>query len=96
MLRDIVDQMGLDGEALKDKKIICKGDLLSVWNSRYFCHVVSANNRLAVQLQSESSLNDRLNHIESVTGLFHFQMAIMNLLFKAHRGEDREFGSLRG
>jgi hypothetical protein len=47
-----------------------------------------------MEQQEESSLVSQLNYFEPVAGLFHFKMGILNLLFRGHRRQDDEVGSL--
>ena len=94
LLWDIVKDVGIDREMMWDKKIMFKGDWLIVCNIVYQSSLITTHYSLAIKLQSESSFGAQLDHIEPVPGLFHFQMAILNLLFRAHRLLDDDFGSL--
>ena len=85
LLWDIAKDVGIDREMMWDKKIIFKGDWLTVRNIVYQSSLIATHYSLAIKLQSESSFGAQLDHIEPVPGLFHFQMAIVNLYF-GHTG----------
>ena len=96
-MHDISEQLGVNGENMQGKKMMIKGDQLTVQNAWYipFPTSVYYPPRLAMEQQEESSLVSQLNYFEPVAGLFHFKMAILNLLFRGHRRQDDEVGSLR-
>jgi hypothetical protein len=95
LLVDTTGELGIGREKLVGKMIMLCGDYLTVRNARYVSFMTSANDRLAAEMMDESDLQTRLDYFEPVAGLFHFKMAILNLLFRVHQGNDMEFGSLK-
>src|SRR5438034_4371932 len=53
------------------------------------------NNSSPIELQQESCVKSRLGYGVPITGLFHLQMAVLNLLFRSHKWNDDEPHSLR-
>jgi len=53
-----------------------------------------ANDRRAKARQVECSTNKQLNYIESTSGLFHLEIAVLVMLFRSHAGSEKEHGGL--
>jgi len=96
ILQEIAKQMGLTYEDLRDKKVMHEGDWLTTRNMWYppALNIRSLTIRSAIGEQEESLPENQLRYVEPITGLFHFGLTIVGLLFLAHERRNDEFGSM--
>src|ERR1700738_1329667 len=52
------------------------------------------DHRIAVKWQSENSAHSTLNFVEPVTGLFHLQMSVLQMLFRTHMATSESLNSM--
>ena len=97
VLRLVMQVVGYSREQLVGRTIFFNGDHLTVRNIRFIPigDSATANTaRIAIGRQDESIPRDHLDHFEPIAGLFHLQMAVLNLLFRVHMGDKSDLSSL--
>jgi len=95
VLRLVMQALGYTREKLVGRTIFFCGDYLTIRNIR-FVHFrrLADSARIAIDRQGESIPRDHLDHFEPVAGMFHLQMAVLNLLFRVHIGDQSDLSSL--
>lgn len=96
VLRLVMQELGYTREQLKNRTMPFSGDYLTVRNIRFQPLGFSIANisRIAIARQMESIPRDHLDHFEPMAGMFHLQMAVLNLLFHVHMGDSSDESSL--
>jgi hypothetical protein len=97
VLRLVMQALGYTREQLLNWIIPFCGDYLTVRNIRLvpLCRLnVTDSARIAITRTMESIPRDHLDHFEPIAGMFHLQMAVLNLLFQVHMGDKSDVNSL--
>jgi hypothetical protein len=91
ILYNIAEDVGLSKEQVLEKMILFKGDYLTVRNVRSYsfpgCILMY---RKAKFRQRFCSPHSTLNYIETATGLFHLEMNVLVMIFRAHLGKQSD------
>ncbi|HEU0046039.1 MAG TPA: hypothetical protein VFQ43_00375, partial [Nitrososphaera sp.] len=88
ILQSIADDLGMTSEQLKNALILFKGDFLTVRNIRFVksdARLILI--RLAQRQTSENFPEKDLSFIEAAAGLFHLEIAVVEILFATHVGQ---------
>jgi hypothetical protein len=95
VLHVFTEYLGYSRDDVRGKKIMFKGDQLTVKNMRYIYPLTIANIcRAAIGLQSESLEEFYFDYVEPSAGLFHLQMSVLGMLLNAHFGDEKEVSSV--
>ena len=95
VLQLVMQALGYTREQLADRTIFFHGDYLTVRNIRFVYFRRCANSaRIAITRAGESIPRDYLDHFEPIAGMFHLQIAVLNLLFHVHMGDKSDVSSL--
>jgi len=95
VLRLVMEALGYTREQVVNRKMFFHGDYLTVRNIRFAHFRGLANSaRIAIARLDESIPRDHLDHFEPIAGMFHLQMAVLNLLFRFHMGNKSDPSSL--